>query len=238
MALEDFKILSEICSLDSMIQKHMVNIESERLRITQLSNARNVKQSEIESEQKLIKENRQKLSALENQLAHDEQVLSRARENLSNATTEREATGLQHEVDIFAPKISQLEDKILELIEQMEKSESLIKTNLGFLTGSEKTLGEIQKEVDSVVAKEQSEIDINNDRISNLESLLPAGFSQPFSYARNKYRFNHPICFLEGTSCERCRFFVDRQTCMSIDKGEGIFTCGGCGRVLISKYCR
>lgn len=232
MNLENFKSLIEVQSLEKSIQKHEINIDNHNKRIKDISNKR-------DDREKLLKESKETLANKKSQLAHEERLLaecekqiSKAEDYLNTATSQQQINALDKELSVLKPKQDQLEESGLNILDCIEQLEDDIINSERFLSGSIKTLSEIQGEVDSDIKNDQKEIDQYLLRINGLKSECPKDLINVYDLINKKYKYNNPLTFVKNNSCANCRFEVNRSVQMQVAKGNVIEFCLNCERII------
>ncbi|MBT3583753.1 MAG: hypothetical protein HN509_02510 [Halobacteriovoraceae bacterium] len=232
MAVEDFKNLIEVQSLEKIIKSHLDIIEGERNRLVHLEGQRQIRQDQNSELTDKISQANSRLSELENGLADKEKNLARSQSHVENAKTEQEVVALEKEISSLTPEIDQFQNSILEYMEEVEANNSVVDQNLEFINGLNETLLEIQAEVDQKVSEEDQQVAILKERIENLFGQTDSNFIDCYNSINKKFLYNSPLAFARDKKCSVCQFTITEVLEKSLENGQQLELCPGCSRLL------
>ena len=232
MNKEQFTHLVEIQSLNTKIIEFDRSTSSQRERISLLNRQINeAKQNQLTLESE--KENTSKLvQHLEKENAELTQLIERTTKNLEDAKTEKQAALGEKELKNLCPRLTKNEEDILETWEKIESLDSKLSDKKQFQEGADKTLLEIQSEVDSISKKNKKEIQHLNERKGELIEMLPNEEKTVYLNLESKYPL--PITYLENKQCGRCKGAIDHSLLTQINSLNSICLCPFCERIIIS----
>lgn len=223
MSAEWFAKLKEYDSLSKSRMRHLASQQEQRERINKLSLQRNQREEELAKLKSDYLERQGLLAEKESQI----KLLSEQRQRLLDYG------GDENKVTELSDKINQLETDGFSLLEELESNEQEREDTRTFIEGITRTIGEIQKEVDEVVASAQQEIERLDLRLQLLHDELPADFKDRLSRALSKNLMHGPFTRIDQGSCYLCRFKISRIEESEIDIHKQLKNCPQCGRIFI-----
>ena len=232
MSLDSFKSLMEVQSLDSKIGVHLHNIKEHRKRVTFLKSSSEKKTNEKDQLSKKLEDQISEIAKHEKDLFKIENELDKAKTHLSNATTNNHVELLEKEISNLGPKVEDLEEIILNIMDDNENIELEIHKLEKFLEGSASTISIIEEEVNADCEKENLEINRYQERIDLLLEALDDKYKKTFITLNNKFRFNSPLALIIGGACSSCRFQVTGLQKEQVEQGRVLEFCAGCSRLL------
>jgi hypothetical protein len=173
-------------------------------------------------------------SRLESQLNDEQTKQNKFREDLMKATNQREYETAVREIDVAKKTISLLETDILKLMDKVEKLEA----------GSNERSPEIEArraEVDRQIAQTALSVAGHKERLQALKTereqkLTTLSPNSRATYERvSKMRNGLALAEARDYMCTGCRMKIRPQVYNDIRRGETIFTCENCWRILYYK---
>jgi len=235
MKYEDLHHLIEIQGLDSRIKLHMDQISSERKRVSTLLEQRKRRSEELKLNQIEYKEKKKQLHQLEQELSQTENLFQKNKDSQSNIKTQKELESLEQEFNALENKKEKLEEEVFIFLEAVDNLENNLSDHQNFLTGSSTTLQEIQDEVNRKTKDEEEKIEQYQQRIHALLNQCDLDAKDQFLRINERLRFKNPISITTGKQCGQCKFSLDQQTILEMDKCLHPQTCSNCGRFLLSR---
>lgn len=188
-------------------------------------------QRHVQEKQTLISENQKKRRELEGDLALIETKRNRYKEQLDTVKTNKEYTGLQHEIELVSQAIREIEDQILA---QMEEADQL-KTQLD-------QAQKLKEREESVLLDEKRVIQAEGDRLEGEMNVLK-GNREPLlkqippdvleEYDRLvSHRKGAALAEARGAMCMGCQVRIRPQLMQEIRRNDTIIHCENCNRIL------
>ena len=168
---------------------------------------------------------------IETELSSEQEKLEKFKTDLMRATNEREYTTAVREIDVAKRAISSFETELLKLMEKTEKLEVEVKERTPEL---EMRRAEFDKQVDEIVVA----LEKGKQRLSALVTDREQLYSTLSGSARLLYdrasRLRDGVVVAEARdyACQACRMKIRPQVFNDIRRGDAIFTCESCARVL------
>ena len=169
---------------------------------------------------------------LDMELATLNQELARFQKQMQVIKTNKEYDALTNEIVNRKLKISSIEEEILKILTNMDdlgekikeykqKSEEVDKHNTAQLSYLKKELNSIEDKV-KIKQGERKNLTVRIDKrlLSTYERV-------------KKGRGDHVVVTIKKRACTGCYKAIPPQKIQEIRKGEQIFTCDNCGRILI-----
>ena len=188
-------------------------------------------QAELTSEQQCLEELGRQQHALEWKIEDIAGKLTIAEETLysGRVTNSKELSSLQHEVNGFKTRRVQLEDKVLEIMEQVELTSANVATQNG-------ELKKIEAEWHSQQQRLSDDIEKLNMVLADLKhkrQLLSDGIEPQTveSYSQLRKQKGTAVAKVEQGRCRGCRILLP-TTELQRSRGGSLVQCGSCGRIL------
>ena len=188
-------------------------------------------QRHVQQKQELIAENQKKRRELEGDLALIETKRKRYKEQLDGVKTNKEYTGLQHEIELVSQAIREMEDQILA---QMEEAE-ILKVQL-----DEAQKVKDREEKDLLAEKQviQAEADKLNHAMNELKgqrqhwvSQIPPPLLEEYESLAS-HRKGVALAEARDAICLECQMRIRPQLFQEIRRNDTIITCENCARIL------
>jgi len=171
---------------------------------------------------------------LEGELEQEQQKHQKFKNDLMKATNEREYTTAVREIDVARKASSALETEVLKLMERIEKLEAQV-------AAAEPEMESRRVEIDGQLKEWIAAAETNRQRLEALRAERGAKMQALGPEARATYerlsrmRSGFALAEARDYSCMACRMKIRPQVFADIRRGESIFTCESCGRILYFK---
>ena len=188
-------------------------------------------QRHVQEKQNLIAENQKKRRELEGDLALIETKRNKYKEQLDGVKTNKEYTGLQHEIEMVSQAIRAMEDQILTHMEEAETIKTQLEEAERTKEREEKVLLEekavIQAEADRL---EQEMNELRNKRQHWLSQIPPPIVEEYENLAG--HRKGIALAEARDAICMECQMRIRPQLFQEIRRNDTIITCENCSRIL------
>lgn len=233
MSSEHFKIAKEINSL--VLNKHTLQdeIASEEKRITFIQSNRASRQQELDKLIEDVTSAKTSMQLVENDIATNQLILDKDRIHMSSVTSNEQLKSLETSIKHVEENLEDLENKGLELLEEIELNEAEIADCESFLKGSSETLEEITEEVNQFKNSHQKQIDVLEIRIQNLTSELPTLFRDKIIRTLEKNINISSFTRIQNGSCEFCKYTLSALDISNIEDKLLLKSCQSCDRLFI-----
>jgi predicted nucleic acid-binding Zn-ribbon protein len=232
MSVQDFSSLVQAQSLDIKVHDHLQNIESHKNRITHINKQREIKKTELLRLETVQNELKSSISKNEKELFKIESELDKAKSHLADATSQQQVDALEKEISTLSPRAENLEENILEELDKQESNLSEQEICKKFLDGSVETIAEVEVEVTKDCDIEYKEIEKYQERIDLLLENCPENYKSLYINLNKKYKYNSPVSFVSNSHCNSCKLAITGVQKSTIEAGNSIELCAGCGRIL------
>ncbi len=192
----------------------------------------------VESEQQdrvaLGKELANKRRTLEGQVDLSRTKLSRLKDQLMGVKTNKEYTAMLHEIQAAEEQIRGEEDKILEVMEQMENMEAELK-------GAEKEMLKKTAELKENIRKTNESVPSLKTELARLMGQKELTESQIGADLLSRYRriaeVRKGVALAEAKDelCSACHVRIRPQMYAELLRTENIHACDSCSRILFSR---
>lgn len=172
--------------------------------------------------------------SLETSVAEEQAKHEKFKSDLMKATNEKQYATAVREIDATKKTISTLETEILKLMEKIEKLEAQV-NELSPAIEAKRT------EVDSQIAALTASVEADQQKLTTLTVERANLIGQLTPATRATYervaRLKSGVALAEARnySCTACRMTIRPQAFNDIRRGESIYECENCGRILYFK---
>lgn len=186
---------------------------------------------EVEERQKRIAENQKKRKDLESDVLLIETKRNRYKEQLDTVKTNKEYTGLQHEIEGVNGAIRQMEDQILVVMEEAERLKGELEAAQKEKQGEEKGLNEEKKALQDQMDKLQKEADALKSQRQQWLDQIPKDTLEVYDRTA-QHRKGIAMAEARNAVCQACQMRIRPQLFQEIKRNDTIITCESCSRIL------
>jgi predicted nucleic acid-binding Zn-ribbon protein len=188
-------------------------------------------QSKLASEQQRLEELRRQHHTAEWEVDDILSKMAAAEEQLygGKITNPKELSSLQHEVNIMKAKSDQLENRALEIIDQVEAAEKSVTTATSDFQKLEDEWHRQQQQLSDEIAQLESRLsDLKHKRQQLAEEIESQALAL---YEKIRQQKRQPIAKVEQGICRVCRISLPASELQRARSGQ-LVQCGSCGRIL------
>jgi len=188
-------------------------------------------QGQLQQDQQRLEELRRKQHAAEWEIEDLSTKLATAEETLFGGSVKnpKELTNLQHEVEMFKTKRSQLEEKALEIMEQVELAEATIAKTNKQLEGMKAEWQHQQRELSEAIERLKAILsDLRRKRQLLSDKISPQAVEL---YQGLRKERGTAVARVEQGICRGCRISLP-TTELQQARGGNLVKCSSCGRIL------
>jgi predicted nucleic acid-binding Zn-ribbon protein len=236
MFLDSFRHLIEIQALKQKNQQNAAAITSENKRISDLEERR--KRVLSDNENYKIEEKNLKLVDSQNKIEDLQNRLTKLNSQLTMATSLPQEIAFKNQIHTIELEIKNLEDLYFLNLEKSDEILNIIKENIIFHNGSEKTLEEIRSEAKTVIASEEIIIKDRNKRIDALLEQCHPSMKSLYLDLEKKFAPKIPVSYLIDKKCNSCHMSLDSNLKSTIEEGRVLECCSNCGRLIIPETAK
>jgi hypothetical protein len=219
------------------LQEIDLQLEADEQTLTRLASQLGESQAVVSTRNRLTLENQRLEELKRQQRSHEWEIddltskITAAEQKLygGRVGNPKELASLQHEVETLKSKRTRVEDKVLEIMEQIEQAESGV-MSLG------KELKALESDWQSQQQRLSNEIDelklalndLKHKRGTQLASIDPQAIEL---YDRIKKQKVTAVAKVEQGICQGCRISLSATQLQQVRTG-GLMQCSNCGRIL------
>ena len=188
-------------------------------------------QSQIASEQKRLEELRRQQRNAEGEVDDILSKIATDEEKLYSGkiTNPKELSGLQHEVSIMKAKGDQMENRALEIIDQVEAAEQSVAAASNEYQRLEDEWHRLQEQLSDEIKQLQSRLaDLKKKRRQLSDEIDSQAVEL---YERIRQQKKPPVAKVEQGICRSCRISLSSSELQRVRSGQPV-QCGSCGRIL------
>ncbi len=191
-------------------------------------------EAEYQKRENRLKEQSNYRRSLEGEVDMLRSKLSRLKDQLMAVKTNKEYTAMLHEIQAAEGDVRVQEDKILDVMEQMEEMEKDLKIAEREMFKKRAEIKEsIQKTNESTPLMESDLVKLREEK-AQIESLIDP---ELLSRYRRIAEARHGVALAEAKDeiCTACHVRIRPQMYAELLSGENIYTCDSCSRILYSR---
>ena len=231
--LEQLVQLSEVGYLDQKIReisakKHALPHKADEAKRKSDVSAQKEKELSVKHAE-LLARRRQ----LDQDLATEKGNLRKWEARAEKIRGEREYTALASEIGGQKRMISNVETKILETMEEMEKVEKELAAAKSSLASTNAIAAEELEKVKDDIALLESQLQETQKSRDTAIQKVPPMLQKRYDQIASK-RAGVGIALIEGEVCKACRRTLPPEQCIRVAKGEAIEQCPSCQRILVT----
>lgn len=169
--------------------------------------------------------------AAEGELSSAEEKLSKYQTQLMNVKSNEEYTAMQRQIDVTKTEIGDVETKILQGLDSIEKLEEERKARAVELEGGQKKVAGMEKELDEEKAKLEAELEKRNEARKEVLGVVPGELLGEYQKTA-KSRGGVAMAAAVEERCQVCMVRVRPQVFQELRLFEKLHRCGSCSRIL------
>jgi uncharacterized protein len=227
----DLKLVIRLQEIDNRLAELAREIAALPVHIAVIQKKLFSHERKLEADHAALAANQKERKKCESDIQIQEQKISKLKDQMLGAKTNEVYRAFQHEIDYCQAEIRKLEDRILEL---MGESEPLDKN----VAAAEVALKEekAQVETEKRQARERTAVDQKAaDELKAERAVavagIPSSIYQKYERVR-KGRRGVAVAEIQEGRCGACNLTLRLQLFQDIKKGEEIFSCENCQRML------
>ncbi len=207
-----------------LIPKRLVELEDDMKRL----------ESMLAGEVRKCEDTRAFQQTHEHALAEEEEMLSNSRAKMGQVKNPRELNAIQREIDATRRMAASRTDEILKIKQALEEAEAKLATmREGFEEVRAKADDEA-KRLTKAQTRLQAKLDKLEEGRASLKSQVDLDTMRTYERIRKRIGGMAFVAASEGR-CTACKMHVPHQTFVALRKGEEIFSCESCGRLIYWK---
>ena len=189
------------------------------------------KQEELKQAEGVLAELQKKRKDLEMEVATENDHIAKTKSKLPAVKTNKEYTAILTEVDAVKEKISVLEDKELELMEELEEKEKGIPAFKVQCKEEEENFNAYKAKKEAEAKRTEEELEVLRARrhaaAGGIEEKLLGQYNKVF-----KARDSLAVVTIKENICQGCHSQILPQQVIDVKVGETINQCEQCSRIL------
>lgn len=196
----------------------------------ELASAETEVKASLELEEELKKQRRD----YERQIEENEEKIKKNLERQFKVKTNNEYKALLKEVEFFRKNNSEAEDKVLTLMDEVEKLEEKNQNLEKWLDEQKETLTQRKKDTKAWVAASIKDLErLGKERVS-LAKDIPAGMMSTYERVYNRGSGLAVVPIIGGI-CQACHLQIPPQHFNELQRNDKLMTCVNCNRIIYWK---
>jgi predicted nucleic acid-binding Zn-ribbon protein len=225
------ELLASLQRLDQAISGKKLEAEQAARQLQALEEAVRQRTAELEQLRGELAEVKKQQNRLEREVAEVEEKMKDRRMRLQRIRNEKELQATQREIDVMKERTAQLEDEELQVLEQGEGLGARVSSAEAHLRDGAQAL---EAERATLMAREASlaqAIERESEARRELAATLDDGLRRRYELLFARRRGTAVVGVRDGI-CEGCHMNVPPQLFNEILRGERVFDCPNCHRIL------
>ncbi len=224
--------LVELQKTDSRIRELKNNIESAEERRAGIEQEFEKHASSIREIQDKKADAQSKKAELEAKIAEAKTGLERANRNLTTAADTKQYEASMREIDALNKQVSGFETKILEQLEAIDETETVLAERAEEVTNLEKNWKKTQKDFDSELTGNQKEFAKLTKERETVFTEVPPKLARVYNRLITRSRDGVAVAEVVESSCSACFMKLRKQMVVELKTTDQIMTCENCTRIL------
>jgi len=191
-------------------------------------------QRHVQEKQVLIGENQKKRRELESDLALIETKRKRYKEQLDGVKTNKEYTGLQHEIELVSQAIREIEDQILGHMEEADTIKAQLDEAQKIKEREEKVLLDEKRIIQAEGDKLEAESNDLKGKRQHWVSQIPPDIMEEYERLAT-HRKGVALAEARDAMCQECQVRIRPQLFQEIRRNDTIINCENCNRIFFYK---
>jgi uncharacterized protein len=226
-ALEELQALDlETLELHNELKSIPENLEAMKEDVNHIA-------SLLEREKERLKEAEEWRLEREKDIASQNIMLGKSKTKLQSVRNEKEQKAAQREIDTIRKTIQEREEEALKVMEAIEQYRAAIDNHTEEFAELEKHLTESQKEAEARMADLESAVAKVSSRRSEITARIPKDMLR--LYERIHKRLGRAVVEAVDGCCQGCNMEILAQTYNELQRGDKMYQCANCFRILIFK---
>jgi predicted nucleic acid-binding Zn-ribbon protein len=225
--------------------KYLVGLQEKDNEINDLKKSLEIIPGQIAAGQKELESKKGKMNALQaeidslkkqrGQLEQDAKTeadhMAKTKTKLPSVKTNKEYTAILHETDAIKTKITEIEDKELEIMELLDVKEQEIPGLEAEFKGEEDQFRQYKQQKETEQARSQKELEEAEAHRSALAKEIDPKFVKHYDKIRHA-RDNLAVASVIGETCQGCHQNLQPQVALEVRMGLKVHQCQSCDRFL------
>jgi len=225
--------------------KCLVRLQEKDNEINDLKKSLEIIPGQIASGQKELEGKRGKMNALQaeidslkkqrGQLEQDAKTeadhMAKTKTKLPTVKTNKEYTAILHETDAIKTKITEIEDKELEIMELLDTKEQEIPGLEAEFKAEEVQFRQYKQQKETEQARAQKELEEAEAQRAALAQDIDPKLASQYDRVR-KARENVAVVTIKGETCQGCHQNLQPQVALEVRTGVKVHQCQSCDRFL------
>lgn len=231
---EGLELLYTLQQQDDIITRIENILKEIPIEIKKLEKERDGKASIVQKIRAKLDQNKKQREKLEKQILQTKEKISKKKEQLNKATTNKEYQGFITEIKYEEASISEIEEKI---IEKMIESDGIMKE----IRENESEYNRIAEDYNKKIKDFTTDLEYQKTKLkketihkSKIQSKVPEKLLKIYNSLFTK-KSGKAVSYVETFFCEICNMKIRPQLLSEIISNKKLITCETCGRILFKK---
>jgi hypothetical protein len=225
------ELLTTLQRLDQKISDKKREAEGAARQLRSLEAAAGERTAEAARARDVSNEARARQTAVERELAELEEKMKDRRMRLQRIRNEKEMQATQREIDTIKERIGQLEEQELQVLEETEGLAAKVAQAEENLRQGQLALDAERAQLEAKESELAKAVDRDAQVRKELAATIDGGLVRRYEFIFSRRGGTAVVAVRDGT-CQGCHMHVPPQLYNQILKGEEVFACPSCHRLL------
>lgn len=229
--LKNLVVLQQFEDEISRIEKELAEVDD---RVNALNSELTEFEGKVERNGQILDELKKQYRSDESEVQMIESMIGKSQEKLSAVKTNKEYQSTLKEIDDLKEKTSRIEDRMLEVLDQIESAESKGREDRADLAEVKIQVGEKQEKIRSQSEQQQ---DVLSNRLQERGTVLERLDSKTKEHYSRVKRQGRGIAIAAVTDavCQVCRMNIPPQLFNELMRMDTMLMCPNCQRIIYPK---
>jgi hypothetical protein len=228
---EQISLLIKLQKSDSEIERIKINKKKFQERIISLDEEFRRVKSKVEEERKEFEKLKRLHSEEEEKLKRGIESLKKTKNKLLEVKTNKEYQAMLKEVEIAEGKNSEVEDRIIGVLEETDNIREEIKTGEEELSAYRLTYEKKRHKFEEDMNSIDTELLACQENICDIREKINADFLKKYESIKG-IRNGLVVVPVRNGVCSGCHMNIPPQMCNELQRSENLMSCPNCNRII------
>lgn len=225
------ELLTSLQRLDQKISDRKREADGAARQLRDLEAAAGERAAEATRARDVCNEARQRQTAIERELAELEEKMKDRRMRMQRIRNEKEMQATQREIETMKERIGQLEEQELQVLEETEALAAKVAEAEEHLRQGQQALNAERAQLEAEESELAKAVARDAQVREELAAAIDGGLMRRYEFIFSRRGGTAVVAVRSGT-CQGCHMHVPPQLFNQILKGEEVFACPSCHRLL------
>jgi predicted nucleic acid-binding Zn-ribbon protein len=232
--LEQLELLLDLQAIDAELGDRLSETESIPMRVAQLEGRKQQMDAEVDREERELERAGKERQRLERDLEDLTARLTELRARELSIKTNEEYAALQHEIEFTKKAISEIEDEILQLLEDIERLTGQLAEARRAAEGQRAAVDKEVEQLRAELARLEEAVAIKKDERLRVAMRVDRAVLRRYERILES-KGDFAVAPIMDGACGGCYVKLPPQRIIEVRRSNEFVECDGCGRILFWK---